>query len=67
MGLQRKGTTTNEVKEMQNNSFTKEEKENVDIVIILPDGDELTENERIDEDQTDYPQATDVARTLELN
>ena len=36
-------------------------------MIIPPDVDELTDDENIDEDQTDFEDVEDVAGTLELN
>ncbi|KAF2362391.1 PiggyBac transposable element-derived protein, partial [Trinorchestia longiramus] len=58
----RKGMTMDEIEEMllQDDLFIEDEEENVDVVIIPPHVDELTDDENIDEDDRGSPQVTDT-------
>ena len=56
MASYHKGLTLQEIENMlsQEDSCLEDDEENVDIVIIPPYVDELTDNENIEEDQTDF-------------
>lgn len=69
MASNRKGMTLDEIEQLllADDLITEDEENDIDVVIIPPDVDELTDEENIDDNETGSPQVTDVAGTLEIN